>query len=281
MAENAQASRQVMIMVAPNGARRTKQDHPALPMTAEELARDAVQCREAGAAAIHMHVRGADGGHVLDAGLYREAMRAVDEATGRDMAVQITTEAIGVYRPDQQMAAVRDVVPAAVSMALKELVPDEASEAEAADFFRWMREAGVSPQFILYDAGEVDRFFKLAGDGVIPFARPFLLFVLGRYTTDQQSSPDDLTPFIDALGGRDVPWAMCAFGQRELACAEAAIAAGGHVRIGFENNLHMPDGSLAGSNSDLVAATADCARRLGHEVMTAQEAKAFMEAAAT
>ncbi len=281
MSDSESASRQVMIMVAPNGARRTKQDHPALPMTPDELARDALQCREAGAAAIHMHVRGGDGGHVLDAGLYRSAMRAVHETTGGDMAVQITTEAVGVYTADQQMAVVRDVVPAAVSVALKELVPDDSATEAAGKFFKWMKEAGVSPQFILYDAGEVDRFVKLAGEGVIPFARPFLLFVLGRYSTDQQSSPDDLTPFLDALGARDVPWAMCAFGRHELACAEAAIAAGGHVRIGFENNLHLPDGSLAGSNADLVAATAQSVRRLGHEVMTAQEAKAFMETAAT
>ena len=281
MAENERPSRQVMIMVAPNGARRTKADHPALPMTPEELARDAQACRQAGAAAIHMHVRGADGGHVLDAGLYGEATRAVQAATGGDMAVQITTEAVGVYTADQQMAVVRDAVPRAVSMALKELVPDDASKAAAGDFFRWMKEAGVSPQFILYEAGEVDRFFRLKEDGVIPFARPFLLFVLGRYTTDQQSEPGDLTPFLDALGERDVPWAMCAFGRHELACAEAAVAAGGHVRVGFENNLHMADGSLAGSNADLVAATAESVRRLGCRVMSAQEAGTFMEAAAT
>lgn len=281
MTENERPSRQVMIMVAPNGARRTKADHPALPMTAEELARDAQECREAGAAAIHMHVRGPDGGHVLDAGLYREAMQAVHEATGGDMAVQITTEAVGVYTADRQMAVVRDVVPRAVSMALKELVPDDASKAAAGDFFRWMTEGGVSPQFILYEAGEVDRFFRLKEEGVIPFAHPFLLFVLGRYATDQQSSSEDLTPFLDALGDREAPWAICAFGRHELSCAEAAIAVGGHVRVGFENNLHMADGSLAGSNADLVAATAEGVRRLGHEVMTAQEAKAFMEAAAT
>jgi len=281
MTENESASRKVMIMVAPNGARRTKQDHPALPMTPEELAQDALRCREAGAAAIHMHVRGPDGGHVLDADLYRRATQAVDGATGGDMAVQITTEAVGVYTSDQQMAVVRDVVPAAVSVALKELVPDDSSKDAAKQFFAWMQETGVSPQFILYDATEVDRFFKLFAKGVIPFARPFLLFVLGRYSTDQQSSPDDLTPFLEALGARDVPWAMCAFGRHELACAEAAIAAGGHVRVGFENNLHMPDGSPAGSNADLVSATAETVRRLGHEVMTAHEAKAFMAAAAT
>ena len=281
MTENARPSRQVMIMVAPNGARRTKRDHPALPMMPEELARDAQKCREAGAAAIHMHVRGPDGGHVLDAGLYREAMQAVQAATGGDLAVQITTEAVGVYTADQQMAVVRDVAPQAVSMALKELVPDDASKAAAGGFFRWMKEAGVSPQFILYEAGEVDRFFRLKQEGVIPFARPFLLFVLGRYTTDQQSEPEDLKPFLDALGERDVPWAMCAFGRRELACAEAAVAAGGHVRVGFENNLDMADGSLAGSNADLVAATAESVRRLGCQVMSAQEAGTFMEAAAT
>lgn len=271
------SSRKVMIMVAPNGARRTKQDHPALPMTAEELAAEAKRCRDAGAAAIHMHVRGPDGAHVLDAGRYLEATEAVKSATGGDMVVQITTEAVGVYTAVEQISVVRDVVPAAVSVALKELVPDEGSEAGAQAFFTWMKEQRAAPQFILYGAEEVTRFFRLCDKGVIPFARPFLLFVLGRYAADQQSVPEDLDPFLDALGGRDVPWAMCAFGRRELACAEAAIAAGGHVRVGFENNLHRADGTVAATNADLVAATAGRIIALGHEVMTGDEAKRFID----
>lgn len=266
----------VCIMVAPNGARRMKADHPALPITAEEVAADARACREAGAGAIHMHVRDEHGAHVLDAERYIRATELINDATGGDMAVQITTEAVGIYSPAQQMEVVRQARPASVSVALKELVPDEAALDAASVFFTWMQSEKIAPQFILYEAGDVERFFDFHGRGAIPFANPFLLFALGRYAPDQQSGPADLEPFLQALGDRDVPWAICAFGKQELACAEAAMRAGGHVRVGFENNLHMPNGDVAGSNAELVAATVACAVKTGRGAMTGEQAKTFI-----
>ncbi len=65
-----------ILAVAPNGARRTNTDHPALPMTADEIARTAAECREAGAAMIRLHVRDRNGDHSLDADLYRDAICA-------------------------------------------------------------------------------------------------------------------------------------------------------------------------------------------------------------
>ena len=56
---------------------------------------------------------------------------------------------------------------------------------------------------------------------------------------------------------------------------EAAMQAGGHVRIGFENNLHMPDGEVASTNADLIAVTAERARDLGFDIMTAKQARMF------
>ena len=76
------------------------------------------------------------------------------------------------------------------------------------------------------------------------FVGLFVLFVLGRYAAEQTSSPSDLLAFLNADDGA-YPWAMCAFGRLEHACVMAAAASGGHVRVGFENNLYLPDGSLA------------------------------------
>ena len=266
----------VMIMVAPNGARRGKSDHAALPLTTEEIATDAVHCRAAGASVIHMHVRDDAGGHVLDADRYRHATQAVQTATDGDMVVQITTEAVGMYTPDEQMAVVREVEPVSVSVALRELAPDDGHAQVLRSFCVWMQVNRIAPQFILYDEADVDRFCALQDEDVIPYTHPFVLFALGRYAADQQSSPSDLEPFLRALGSRDIAWAICAFGRNELACAEAAVEAGGHVRIGFENNLHMPDGTVAGSNAELIAATADMVRGLGARVMSAGEARAFL-----
>ena len=63
------------LMVAPNGARKLKKDHPAVPLTISEIVVSAKSCNKAGAGAIHFHVRDKDGQHVLDSGLYKEALK--------------------------------------------------------------------------------------------------------------------------------------------------------------------------------------------------------------
>ena len=266
---------EVMIMAAPNGARRGKADHPAIPMTAAELATDVAACTVAGAAAVHLHVRDAEGHHSLDPGLYREALKAV-RAAAPDVVIQVTTEAVGRYAPAEQMETVRALRPEAASFALRELIPDASAEEEAGAFFVWMQEAGVAPQIILYAPDEVTRCRDLVDRRVIPLAAPFLLFVLGRHTADQQSDPADLDPFVAALGDAQFPWAVCAFGRREAACAVAAARLGGHVRIGFENNLHLPDGSVAPGNAATIAAAATRLREAGFAPMSPADARRLM-----
>ena len=260
----------VTVSVAPNGAYKTKKDHPGLPMTAKELGETAAACHDAGAAMIHLHVRDHDGVHLLDEHAYRTATAAVARAVGRDMVVQITCEAGGRYNRQEQMAVVRAVVPEAVSIALRDIVPDAAAEGDAAAFYAWLRRESVLIQTILFTPGEVTRYYALRERGVLGEGKDFLLFVLGRYTPGQVSVPADLLPFLSVFRG-DVPWAMCAFGRQEHACAVTAAALGGHVRVGFENNLHAADGSVAADNSVLVRQAADGARFLARPLGSAQD----------
>lgn len=256
-----------ILTVAPNGARRVKVDHPAIPLTAEELATEAAACQAAGAAMIHAHVRRSDGRHLLDADAYRQATDAIRRQVGPGMVVQITTEAAGIYQPPEQMRVVREVVPEAVSLAIRELVPDATHEVEAAGFFAWMRQREIMLQIILYSPDDLARYHDLKARGVLGEGLDFLLFVLGRYTAGQQSRAADLLPFLEGLD-RLPPWAVCAFGAQEAACAQAALSLGGHARVGFENNLHLPDGRLAPDNAALVATAAQAValtgRRLAH-----------------
>lgn len=267
-----------IVTVAPNGARRTKADHPVLPMTPDEIAREAAACREAGAAMLHLHVRDAAGGHTLDADAYRAAIAAVRRAVGGTLILQMTTEAVGRYRPDEQMAAVRSVRPEAVSLAIAELIPDEAGERSAAEFLWWLERERTLAQYILYSADDVRRFAALRRRGIVPGARPFVLYVLGRYAKDRSSVPADLVPFLAAAEGQDWHWAMCAFGPKEGACAFAAAALGGHPRVGFENNLFLTDGRIAPDNAALVAQVADGTRRIGRPLADADAARALLAA---
>jgi 3-keto-5-aminohexanoate cleavage enzyme len=247
-------ARRVAIAVAPNGGRRSKSDHPALPIAPDELARTAERCRDAGAAMVHIHVRDRDGRHSLDADAYRAATAAIRDRVGNSLVVQVTSESLGIFAPEQQMEAVRQVRPEAVSLALRELVPDAMHEPAFAAFLDWLRAEQVMPQIILYSPEEAVRLREMVKRGLVPFAEVPVLFALGRYRAGETSRPDDLLPFLAPDVAPFDEWMVCAFGRHETACVTAAALFGGDVRVGFENNLHLPDGKLASGNEDLVSA---------------------------
>lgn len=241
------------IMVAPTGARRGKTDHPALPLTLSEIVATARACHAAGADAIHAHVRDASGMHSLDAGLYRELLTEMAH-TVPDMPVQITTEAVGHYSAAEQRALLRSLQPEGVSISLAEMLAD-GDRAASRRCYHALADAGVAVQHILYDASQVT---ALAGEitaGTIPADGLQVLYVLGRYTDGQQSDPSMLTPFLDTMRstGLAPDWAICAFGAAETACLRHAHALGGKLRVGFENNLWMVDGTLARDNAARVS----------------------------
>jgi 3-keto-5-aminohexanoate cleavage enzyme len=242
------------IMVAPNGARRGKADHPALPVTIPGIVATAAACHAAGAGGLHAHVRDAEGRHVLDAGLYRELIAEMARKVP-GMAVQITTEAIGLYGAPFQRQLVYELRPAMVSVALAEMLSD-GDEAEAMHFYRSCADAGIAVQHILYSPDEVRRLSALVESGVVPSQGLQILHVLGRYSAGQMSRPADLDAPLSAAADLPGDWAVCAFGPGETACLARAARLGGKVRVGFENSLWNADGTLARDNAQRVAEVA-------------------------
>jgi uncharacterized protein (DUF849 family) len=242
--------RDVVIMAAPNGARKTKRDHTALPVSIVDTVSEAAACHAAGASALHAHVRGASDEHVLDIGLYRELLREMATAVPQ-MLVQVTSEAVGIYTPAQQVDCIKALKPQMASMALREISSDFSEPEYAKQFFQWSLENDVHIQHILYSAEELQRFMDYRDSGVIPASHRCVLFVLGRYRVDFQSRVADLDPFLQHNLDQ-LDWFVCAFGHLEQQCVLAAIEAGGHARIGFENNLYLANGDLADNTAALV-----------------------------
>lgn len=263
----------LMIMVAPNGARRNKKDHHGLPMTIDQTVTAALACQQAGACILHAHIRDKQGKHSLDAFIYEELLAEMANQVP-DMLVQITTEAVGQYSTQQQMDLVTKLRPKMASVALRELVPTGASEVGAKHFFSWANEAQVQLQVILYDAADVKRLNELQKAGVLPGKTACVLYVLGRYRENLQAQPSDLNEFMKPKS--QYPWFACAFGQNEHACITNAIDIGGHARVGFENNLWLPSGELAANNHTLVAQVASYAQTQGRSLASAQEAKLML-----
>ena len=241
------------IMVAPTGARRSAADHPALPITVPQIVEDARRCYASGAGAIHAHVRDRDEKHSLDAGLYTELLSELAVKVP-DMVVQITTEAVGRYSPEQQRALVQKLCPGQVSIALREMIEDQ-SDATLTRFYHWAIEVGIGVQHILYSPQEVRMMEEHVARGVIPSTGLELMFVLGQYGGERDSQPEDLQPYLAERRGAIAfaGWSVCAFGRFEIDCLLNALQQGGKARIGFENNILNSDGSLAHSNSGRVA----------------------------
>ena len=243
----------VVICVAPNGARRGKDAHAGLPLTPAEISAVAAACADEGATAIHLHVRDSQGRHSLAPDHYRAAIAAIESSVGNRMVVQVTTESAGIYTNADQMALVRELRPASVSIAIRELMPTAESVSAGASFYAWACEAKIRIQHIVYSPSEVVRLCELARADVLSDDRPHALFVLGKYSAQQQpSDPRDLVSML-ANWPADWPFSTCAFGFTETSCATAAIGLGGHVRIGMENNLQRPDGSALTDQAEAVA----------------------------
>ena len=266
------------IMVAPNGARRTKADHPALPMTPVEVAATAAACREAGADSIHLHARDGKGRHTLAKHVYNSYMTHVRRAVGSSMRIQITTEAVGRYTPDEQRALVDAVRPEAVSLAVAELLP-ESNPAELEASLRWLEHGPVAEmaiQWICYSRADLDRLLREERNGRIAGGVRSVLCVVGRYAEGGIGNPRDLAGFMAG----DLPASVmaCGFGQTETASLSAALAFGFHARVGFENSLVHADGRQAADNAERVAVIAGVARALARPLAGAETARRLLGA---
>jgi len=225
------------IMVAPNGARRGKADHTALPVTLPEIIRTAADCQKAGAHGLHLHIRDKSGAHSLDGGLYREALSELRRVLPT-FKIQITTEAAGMFDVPAQLACLQQVRPAWASLAIGEI----AREPELGDhIYGTCAEHGTKVQHILYDTKDYALLKDWQTRGIIRPEQTDVLFVLGRYLRDRSSRPADLDPFLACHQG-DARWMLCAFGAGEHDCLRYAAEHGGDLRVGFENSLVGPDG---------------------------------------
>jgi 3-keto-5-aminohexanoate cleavage enzyme len=262
----------LIIAVAPNGARKTKADHPQLPLTPSEIADAARRCLDAGASMIHLHVRDSRGMHSLEADHYLAAVAAVRRAVGVELVIQVTSESAGVYRADQQIGHMMKVRPESISLALREYTDGTRDVGRIAGFLQWLVETEAVPQYILYSDADLQLYKNLKSSGVVPANPHWLLFVLGRYETGFSPSPVSLLPFL-ADAEATVPWAVCAFGPEELRSGACAAALGGHARVGFENNLFLKNGQRAASNDQLVAQMAEVAAAIGRPLANADEVR--------
>ncbi|MEP5729964.1 MAG: 3-keto-5-aminohexanoate cleavage protein [Sulfitobacter sp.] len=241
------------LMVAPNGARRGKSDHLALPVSNDEVIATALACQKSGADGIHLHLRDDHGEHLLSAAHYAALLDQLAEKVP-GMYLQVTSESAGRYSANQQRNMMRTLLPAHVSVALREMVRSPDDWPEAQKFYHWAAENAVEIQHILYSPQEVSAFVDALLTGKIPQNHHLIQLVQGTYA-DGDTAAVDLKRYLAAFDRADshsFDWMLCAFGANETKRLVDAALMGGKARAGFENSLWHVDGSIAKDNAERI-----------------------------
>ncbi|MFP2962026.1 3-keto-5-aminohexanoate cleavage protein [Myxococcus sp. 1LA] len=268
----------MVITAAMVGAETTREQTPHLPITAEEIAEDAVRCREAGAAMVHLHVRTADGKPSQDAELFRAAIRAIRKRT--DVLIQTSTGGAVGMTVDQRCGPLTLTGEDRPDMAT--LTTGTVNFGEEVfwnprplvrDIAKRIRAAGLRPELECFDVGMIDEARYLAKEGLVDLPAHFD-FVLGVPGT-LQPRPEVLDFMIASLSEGST-WTVAGVGRHQLAYVDEAAKRGGNARVGLEDNIYVSKGVLAKGNWELVAEAAKRARAHGRELATPEQARKLL-----
>jgi uncharacterized protein (DUF849 family) len=285
-------SRKTIITCAITGNLTKPEQHPGLPITPEQIATASLEAVQAGASVVHIHVRDPQTGRPsMDIALYREAMERI-RAVDTDVVINLTTGPGGRFVPsedDPKLAAPGTTLlpPERRVEHIAALKPDICSldlntmnsggevvintPKNVARMARVIREAGVKPELEIFDTGDMHLALDLMKEGVLE-APGLWTFVMGvKYGFS--ASPETLL-YARSLLPAGAQWAAFGIGRFEFPIVAQAWLAGGHVRVGLEDNIYISKGVLAQSNAQLVARARDIVLSLGGEIATAREARA-------
>jgi len=266
----------LIITVAPTGAWPSKKDNPAIPLTPEEIAADVYECYQAGAAVAHLHMRDDEGKGTMSADKFEKTVKLIKEKC--NIILNLTTSG-DLNATDETRQA-----------HLKRLRPELASY--DCGTMNWMnnsvfmnhpkfleelgmtmQEYGVKPELEIFDAGMLYNSFYYLKKGVLkaPLHYQFVLGAAGGMTATVKN-----LVFLHGLMPEGNTWSALGIGKGHIPIMMAAIALGGHVRVGMEDNVFYGPNELAKSNAQLVERAGKFIKLAGHEPATPDEAREIL-----
>lgn len=265
----------LIITAAICGAEVTKEHNPAVPYTVEEIAREAKSAYDAGASIIHLHVREDDGTPTQSKARFEECIAAI-RAVCPDAIIQPSTGgAVGMTDLERlQPTEIEGTEMATLDCGTLNFGGDEVftnTENTIKNFGKIMIERGIKPEVEVFDKGMVDYAIRFSKQGYILKPMHFD-FVLGVQMT---ATARDLAFMVDSIPEGST-WTVAGIGRAEFPMAAIGIAMGGHVRVGFEDNIYLAKGVLAKSNGELVEKVVRIANELGREIATPAEAREIL-----
>ena len=271
----------VLITCAISGAVANRDQCPAIPYTPEEYAAEARRAVDAGASMIHIHARKPDGRPSYEV----EDFRAITAEV--DVVVNYSTGAIGVP-VEKRVAYLRELRPdvAALNMGSMNYAKYSRSRRdfvfatvfanpfeEIVALLEAMNELGIKPEHECFDLGHVGSLDPLVHKGVLrePLHVSCVMGVLGGVPPTARN----LTAMVDNVPAGS-HWGLIGVSRQQWTLVAAALALGGSVRVGLEDNFYLPDGAMARSNGELVERAARMTNDAGRRVATVAEARGLL-----
>ncbi|MDR3605771.1 MAG: 3-keto-5-aminohexanoate cleavage protein [Oligoflexia bacterium] len=270
----------VIITCAITGAETTREKQPSLPVTPEQQAQAAAECVKAGASIIHLHVREDDGKPSQRTERFEESIRLIRKAAP-GVIIQISTGG-AVGESIENRARPLSLKPEMASLNLGTMNFGEDvfmnHPRDIVALAARMQKNSVVPELEIYEAGMLESAFRLAKQGVLrePLHFQFVLGVSGGMSGDPRNLVHLVTLLEAGAAGRPLHWGVAGVGRFQLPLAVQALVMGGHVRVGFEDNIFYQKGVLATSNAQLVERVARIAGELGREVATPAVAREIL-----
>jgi len=265
-----------LITVAPTGAESEKSAVPALPVTLDELVTTAKECQAAGAAVIHVHIRDDEARPTLDLSRLKDTVAALREGTG--LIVQLSTGGAVTDSFDSRLA-VLDAAPDACSLTCGTVNFGEDVFHNPYPFIRDLyartQELGVVPEFELFDFGHIATLHRLlAGHGAPHGGHVHCDLVMG-VPGGMPGDAATLTQAVSALP-EGATWSATGIGRATLPVMFAALAAGGHLRVGMEDTVTFAKGRPVSGNAELVERAGTLARLAQRPPMRPEQARAML-----
>lgn len=283
------------ITLAPNGPSRSKLNHPKLPLSMAELEQSASDAQKTGASLFSLSP-GRNGPHTSatksasqeaaacpEHDAIAQAIKMLQQATDETMALQLSLVGLEMQNLDPYLDLVLETRPDALLITLSDLLPrhgDETDEARALSFLSACDYLGISVQFSLSQPSDIDWIYAYCQYGVLGEQKLALHFALGSDGDQPHTDTHQLRAFLARLDDQNLrnkaSWSVSAYGPDETACLAAAIAFGGHVRTGFEYNMHNVEGEVIPDNASRIAQIVEIGQKLGRPPASKMEANMLL-----
>jgi 3-keto-5-aminohexanoate cleavage enzyme len=275
----------VVISAALAGAATMKAQNPAVPYTPEEFAEESYRCMNEGAAVVHIHVRDPENGlPTADIGKIRTTIQAIrDRCPG--LIINMSS-AIGPWvSKEDRIAPIAAIEPEMASLNTNSMnfglanwktgeVPMEIvfenTFSMLVTYAKTMREHKVKPECEIYDFGGLYNVLLVRKQGI--FEEPMHFQMVFGVAGGVPYDPFNLARMRDLLP-EGASWSVCGVGPHQFAAGMTAAVNGGHIRVGLEDNVRMPNGELAKGSWEQVQWAVQVTRLAGREVAGPEEAR--------